>query len=450
LELMKRHTLLYVLAGIFALFATGFALNWAQNRPTLITIAVGPAASETDRVIRAFERSFSNERSSIRFRIVQTSDAADSAKALDAGKAQFAVLRSDSDISETGQTVAILNRRPVVIVSRRTERIEGFVDLARKRVGLVRVTDSSRALFEKIAQSFDFQADTINAIEVPAAQAGEALLLDRVDALFLVAPTGSSLVSTLMVELGRELGDQLRIVGVEGAQGLAVRFVGIEPAEVPQGAFGGTPARPMQTLSTVAIGYRIAARRDVSASLVADVARAIDDARITLARDLPLALRIEIPEPSANFGLPVHPGATAYLDGESFSFFDVWGDMVLYGMWGLSMVVSALVAGAGLFSRRKREDALKGIDGLVGLVDAVKIAPDIEGLDRLEDEADTIFRTAISAARSHLIDADALTAYRLGIDEVRRLIADRRADLQRMTVDVARAAARRKRGPVAV
>lgn len=173
---MKRHTLLYVLAGLFALVATGFALNWAQNRPTLVTIAVGPAASETDRVIRAFERSFSNERSGIRFRILQTGDSAESAKALDAGKAQFAVLRSDSDISETGQTVAILNRRPVVIVARRSERIEGFVDLAQKRVGLVRVTDSSRPLFDKIAQSFDFQANTINAIEVQAAQAAEALL----------------------------------------------------------------------------------------------------------------------------------------------------------------------------------------------------------------------------------------------------------------------------------
>ena len=442
---MSRHTLFYIFAGLFALAATVLAWNWMQNRPTIVTIAVGPGGAETDRVVRAFERSFAADRGTVRFRVIPTSGASESARALDEGRAQFAVVRSDADISDTGQTVAILNRRPVVIVARRDEGIEGFVDLARKRVGIVRVTDSNKGLFDRISAGFDFAKDSITTIELDIAQATDALLRDRVDALVIAAPPGSSVMSQIMTTLGRELGDNLRIVGVEGSQGIAVRFVGIESTEVPQGAFGGTPARPLQTFSTISIAYRVVARRDVAASTVADVARAIDDGRITLARDLPLALRIEIPESDANFGLPVHPGATAYLDGESFTFFDQWGDIILYLMWGLSMVVSALVAAVGLMSRRRREEAMAGLDGLVGLVDAVRIAPDIEALERLDNETDAIFRAAISAARSHLIDADSLAAYRLGVDEVRRLIGERRADLTKAT-----AAARRKRGPVAV
>ncbi len=447
---MSRHFWFYVIAGLFALIATGVVGYWYSNRPTVMSVAVGPPGAETDRIIRAFERSFAGTGESVRFRVLPTQGAADSARAIDSGAAQLAILRSDADISATGQTVAILNRRPVTIAAKRAKEIEGFVDLRGKRVGVVTLTDSNRPLFERLAASFDMPTDAATIVELDPNQAADALVRDRVDALFLAMPAGSAAINAIMGKLGRELGETLRIVGIESAGGIATRYPGFEAAEVPQGAFGGTPARPLQTLSTVAIAYRLVARRDVEPRIVADVARAIDEARITLSRDFPLALRIEIPEPTANAGLPVHPGAAGYLDGENYSFFDAWGDIILYVMWGASMIASAIVAGIGLFHRRKRETAMEGLDGLVGLLDEVKLAPDLAALEQAEREAEDIYRTAIAAARRNLIDADALTAYRAGVDEVRRCIADRRGTIARAAAEVARAAAKRRRGPVAV
>jgi hypothetical protein len=73
--------------------------------PQVLKVAVGPADGDNAKLIEAIARHLERDGGRIRFVVLPVDDLAQSAKALEQGRADLAVIRSDIAIPQNGATV---------------------------------------------------------------------------------------------------------------------------------------------------------------------------------------------------------------------------------------------------------------------------------------------------------------------------------------------------------
>ena len=83
---MLRHK--YLIAVALVLLTAGLvaAVLYIQSRPTILKIAVGPRASEDQRLAHSLAQYLSRERAKIRLRVIHKDTGAESAEALEKGE----------------------------------------------------------------------------------------------------------------------------------------------------------------------------------------------------------------------------------------------------------------------------------------------------------------------------------------------------------------------------
>jgi hypothetical protein len=148
--------------------------------------------------------------------------------------------------------------------------------------------------------------------------------------------------------------------------------------------------------------------------------------RATLAVEVPAMQGIEAPNTAKDSALPVHNGASAYLDGNERTFFDRYGDWFYLGVMAFSLLGSGVAAMLSQASSVRRRNAMEGLTRIVAMITEARDADGLSTLLELETEADVILaRTLENMARQH-IDDSGLSAYRLAIDQLSRAIIERR------------------------
>src|SRR5215470_8665615 len=135
------------LAAGLLLFAAVVGGVFIALRPTTLRIAVGPAGSSDQQLIQALAQTFAREGSAVRLSVITTAGAVESIAALGHGKADLAVARTDEEMPEGTESVAILRKNVVVLwapggsSARKTNRkggkskIKAIDNLAGHRVG---------------------------------------------------------------------------------------------------------------------------------------------------------------------------------------------------------------------------------------------------------------------------------------------------------------------------
>ena len=97
----------FFLTVAFALIAVvALTLRFAGG-PRVLKVAVGPADGDNAKLIEAIARHLERDGGRIRFVVLPVDDLAQSAKALEQGRADLAVIRSDIAIPQNGATVVI-------------------------------------------------------------------------------------------------------------------------------------------------------------------------------------------------------------------------------------------------------------------------------------------------------------------------------------------------------
>ena len=104
---MQKRSFLIFSAILLALVGMIFGAVYASKLPRTLTIAVGPAGLETHRYVTALAQAEIDGRESVRLKIITTSGAAESAKLLENGSTDLAVIRSDYDLPLNGQTLLV-------------------------------------------------------------------------------------------------------------------------------------------------------------------------------------------------------------------------------------------------------------------------------------------------------------------------------------------------------
>src|SRR6201995_3277432 len=110
----KGSPFLLLAAGLL-FFAAAVGVAFITLRPTTLRIAVGPAGSDDLQLVQAMAQNFATEGGAVRLSVMTTAGPVDSVAALAAGKADLAIARTDEEMPEGVESVAIMRKNVVVL-----------------------------------------------------------------------------------------------------------------------------------------------------------------------------------------------------------------------------------------------------------------------------------------------------------------------------------------------
>ncbi|MGO4405570.1 TAXI family TRAP transporter solute-binding subunit [Bosea sp. RAF48] len=420
---------LAVLAGLLAMSGLAAAVFYYVSQPRTLRLAVGPLGSEDARMAAAFVQGLNRDKAAIRLRLILTEGSEDSAKKIDAGQADLAMLRADIAMPSTADTVLITRRTFPFFITTKESAVGRIADLRGRKVGVIRNPAGNLVLLKRVLAQYEVRPEDVEIVALLPDEVIPAVKEQRIEVFFSINAVGSHTNNDGLRRLREAWGEDPVLIPVREADALAAHYRAIESGEIVRGALGGDPPRPAESLQTISITSRLVASQNLDDNLVGELTKDILGLRLTLATEVPAVQALETPSTDKDAPLPVHSGAAAYIDGEQESFFDRYGDWFYIG----AMVLSAVgTGGAALLSREsanRRRRAMSGLDELLELLTVIRSCEDEAELARLGSEADQILTRVLADYAKGDLDTAALAAYRLAIDQVGRAVAERQRAL---------------------
>jgi hypothetical protein len=219
---------------------------------------------------------------------------------------------------------------------------------------------------------------------------------------------------------------------IDTAEAIATNHPVYEAAEIPAGAFGGSPDRPDDDIKTISFSHHIVARKGLSEATVAAFTRQLFAIRQSLMSEFPLASKIETPDTDKDAVIPVHPGAAAYVDGEEKTFLDRYSDYIWWTLMALSAMGSAGAWFASYLKKDERNTNSSLRERLLEMLAAARRSDSIDELDALQTEADGILRDTLDCFEHGAIEEGTLTAFNIALEQFHNAVADRKALLASM------------------
>jgi len=445
----KRRMMFITLAGILAVVGAVAGAYYFAMRPISLRIAVGPANSDDLKLVQALTQGFAQAHSQIRLRPLQTDGATASAKALADGNADLAIIRGDLDVPKNAQAVATLRKNVAVLWvpppakgkgKKAGPKITKIAQLAGRRVGVVGRTPANVNLLKVILQQYAVDPAKVEIVQFPAAEVADAIRNQKADAYLAAGPVNSKITADAIAASTRD-GGAPTFLGIDSNEAIAQNHPVYEAAEIPAGAFGGSPDRPDDEVKTISFSHHIVARKTLSESTVAAFTRQLFAIRQALMNEFPLAAKIETPDTDKDAALPVHPGAAAFVDGEEKTFLDRYSDYIWWGLMALSAMGSAGAWFAGYLKKDERHNNSSLRERLLNMIAAARRSDSMEELDRMQAEADDILRDTLHCFEDGAIEEGALTAFNIALEQFHHAVADRKALLASIPQNLQRAGA---------
>ncbi|MFN3671303.1 MAG: TAXI family TRAP transporter solute-binding subunit [Bosea sp. (in: a-proteobacteria)] len=414
-----------LLAGVLAALGVAAAGFYLMSQPRTLKLAVGPLGSEDARMAAGFVQGLNREKSKIRIRLVLTEGSAESARKVDEGEVELAIVRPDIALPAKADTALITRRSFPFFITRKESGIGRIADLRGRRIGVVRNPMGNIDLLKLVLSQYEVGPDEVQIVGLTPDEIAAAGRAGTIDAFFSINAIGARTGSDGGNRLRAGFGEEPVLIPVREADAIAARVRTIETGEIVRGALGGDPPRPSENLPTIAITSRLVASQDLDEEIVGDLVGAILGLRVTLAAELPLIQGLETPATDKDAPLPVHVGAAAYIDGEQKTFFERYGDWFYLGVMALSMVGTGGATLLGRESAARRRKAMAGLDELLALLPAIRLCEDDAELTGFEGRADAILSRVLGDFAKGDLDGSGLAAYRLVMDQVGRAVAER-------------------------
>lgn len=420
-----RQPLFTFLAAVLALIGLSVLAYYLINQPTVLRVAVGPVANENVRTITAAIQTLQREREPFRLKLVLTEGTHQTSEALDAGRADLALVRTDISYPRTGATVAMMQTDHVVLVAPAGGPTT-VADLQGKAVGLLRDHGGNRELLKVISEQAGIDPATIRPVPVRQADLKLQLEQKRIHAVMIVAPITSRPVYEA-VSATADAGDgEVIFIPVPDPGAIEQRYPLIESDNILRGTFSGTVVRPGKDTPTLTVSHQLLAAKSLPDATIADFTRVFINAKSLIAAEAPRAERIEAPDQEKTSPIPIHPGTITYIDGQTSTFLERYGDWFYIGIMGLGLGGSLLAGWLGVRGSRSREQLMQRLEGLDDLLAAARAAPDEAALSAIDREADKIFAYALHETARNNMDATSAMAFNMAITQVREAVVRRR------------------------
>jgi TRAP transporter TAXI family solute receptor len=446
----KGSALLLLAAGLF-LFGVAAGTLYYALRPVTLRIAVGPPGSDDQKLIQALAQTFAHDSNAVRLVPITTDGAVESLALLGAAKADLAVARGDLEMPADAQSVAIVRKNVVVLWApsgpagkgskKPAAKIKEIADLAGHRVGVIGRTPANVTLLRVILTESGVAPDKVAVTQFGTSQIAELARDPTIDAFMAVGPLDSKITSEAIATTARARGEP-KFLPIDVSEAIAQRHPLYESEEIPGSSFTSSPGRPEDKVETVSVNHLIVARKSLSETAVATLARQLFAARHALAREVPGAAHIEKPDTDKDAALPAHAGAAAYIDGTERTFLERYSDY----FWAAVLVLSGLgSAGAWLrhyWKRDEREQNTVHRAKLFDLISRVRAAESPEELFAMQCEVDGVLRETLDCYDDGAIEEEDLSAFGLVLEQFHHAVADRRATMDAIAPDLSRLRAR--------
>jgi TRAP transporter TAXI family solute receptor len=426
LVLISFSSLLAIALALAVIAA--FMFRFVERGQTL-RIAVGPPGSAELRFIEALRPRLQQGPWQRRLQVLPTEGPLASAAAVDGGRADLAVIRSDIAIPKKAGIVFILHKDVVLLAARPGSKLNKVADLEGKRVGIVPGSEANRAVLNTILTHASVSPASVQHIFLQPGDIGSAIEQNLIQGLLVVAPLGESPADEVVSALRRGKSAP-ELIAIKDAEAIARREPVFEKFDIPAGFFAGRTTLPKEDLTTLSVSYLVVARQSLAESVVTDFTKRFFAIRQELTSETPVAQYIEAPDTTRGGRFPVHPGAAAYYDGDEKSFLDRYGDWIYIGAMVLGGVGSGLATLMSSLRARSRRAALAVIDRLIDIRRKAHEAQDVDTLRSLGDAVDDASDGALHRARESLLDETGLESIRLAIDEARHAIDGRSRELE--------------------
>jgi len=426
---------LITLAGVLAILGTLVGAYYFSMRPVTLRIAVGPANSDDLKVVQALTQSFVQNHAYVRLRPVPTDGATASAGELGAGKVDLAIIRGDLDVPKNAQAVATLRKNvvalwvppPIKVKGKKAPKISKIAQLVGRRVGVVGRTPANLNLLKVILQQYGVDPAKVEIIQFPANEAADAIRSQKADAYLAAGPVNSKITADVIAASVKD-GGAPTFLAIDSAEAIAQNHPVYEAAEIPAGAFGGSPTdRPEDEVKTISFAHHIVARKGISEATIAAFTRQLFAARQQLMTEFPLAAKIETPDTDKDAVIPAHPGAAAFVDGEEKTFLDRYSDYIWWSLMALSAMGSAGAWFAGYLKKDERNNNSTLRERLLDMIAQARSSDSADELDRMQGEADDILRDTLHCYQHGAIEEGALTAFNIALEQFHNAVADRKA-----------------------
>ncbi len=426
--MQRSFTILAIGVVAAALLAVGLA-TFLYERPTHLTVAIAKGDTEDFTLVGTASKLLKFGRNAVRLRIEPVEGAAAAAAAVDAGKADLAVIRTDLALPDDAQTVVILHRDAALLAAPGGGEVHEVADLSGRKLGVVRHGPGSDAILATALAQYDIKPDSVAVVPLAPDEVEDAVRTKRVDAVLAVDVISSLHLRDIVKSVAAGGDGPPTLVPIAEADAIAQRSPGYEKLEVVRGAFGGTPPRPAEEYDTLSITHRLVANENVSQDLISDLTRFFLTEKMQLAATVPIARRIEAPSTDKGLALPAHAGSAAYIDDDEQTFFDKYSDMIYIGAMLLGVLASGATAVLGRIQSRRTASLETSVGRLVEMLGEVRAAPSEAVLDGFQAEADGLMADALQAATSAGGDDRRLTVFGLALDQVRAAVRDRREQI---------------------
>jgi TRAP transporter TAXI family solute receptor len=418
---------LVILACLLAGIGVGAVVWWFFFAQMTLRVATGPMGSDGQKFFAAFVRTVADAHPRVRLKLVPTADREASAKALTAGEADLAVVRSDMLLSPEAQTIAILRRDVVGLVIPPRTPIAKVRDLAGKTVGLVQGATGDVSILDQILAYYQIPVDTVQRVMLAPGEISPAIRQKRVAALFALGPAGPGPLADVVTAVAKAGKGALNILEIEAAEAIAQRFPLLESVDIPAGAFGTSPLRPGESVTTLSVTLRLVARASMPNYVAGEVARLLFVTKAKLVPTFPQAGSIEAPDTTVGAALPLHPGAMAYYNGDQVNLLEQFEDY----FYLVVIIISIIGSGFTWMMSAWRTALSPDQEQLLRLLAIVRDVPaaDLDTLEALDKEVEAIHARAVERVAHEAIEPEQFQVVSQVVSEVRQVIDRQRARL---------------------
>jgi TRAP-type uncharacterized transport system substrate-binding protein len=417
------------LVGI-VVFCAGVGLlgyRW-YNRPVTLTLAVGSIDGEGARAMSAMASQFVADGAPVRFKVIDTGTAFESAKAFVAGNVDLAVVRGDVGDLSQAQAIVVLTHVTVLLIAPPGSNIDSIDKLKGRTIGVLAGETNSK-IVDVLNKTFDLARSKTVFKNLGLQEARQAIQSKQVNALLVVIPLTEKYLSLAKGLFPQGSKTLPVLIPIDSAAAIAEANRAYESFDVPKGTMRGSPPVPDDDLTTLKTSIYLVARKSLSSDVATNLTQAIMKARRELLRENPLFAQITAPSTDADSYLPVHPGALAVYNGTQQGFIDEYSNYIYLGPMVLGGIATVLAAAWKFLGIGQPEFRQGPLDTLYGLARQIRIVNSESELERIEEQIDDILRA--ERLKTEQDDESAVDAATLNVvaHRLENLIHDRRVIL---------------------
>jgi len=331
------------------LIAMGALALWlGSSRIQRVTIAGGPAGSETLALVTAIAEVLNETEQGFVLRVFESGGSSENLRLISSGRVDMGTIQADTPVPDGVSGVTILYGDAYHLIARDDAQIASFADLPGRRIAIPPKSSGQYNSFWFLADHYGLQPEALNALPMAEEAANFAMEQGQVDAIFRVRAPGNKVIRKL-------IGDkQLHLVPITQSEALALRQPAIAPGVIPLGSYRGSPALPKINLPTAVLDRLLVTRSDMDPALVYKVTRAIYERRSDIHELSKLSGFIAPLPEDAESVIPAHPGARRYYDRERPGFMQQNARMASAMLYLAAILFSALLALRTIWVKSRR------------------------------------------------------------------------------------------------